>query len=284
MLQCLNMKVIEIKNASFKYGEDSYFPVIDNVNLHVEKGEYLCVLGRNGSGKSTLAKLINGLVTPNIGSVTVFGYDTQDKKSQYEVRKRVGMVFQNPDNQMVATIVEDDIAFGPENIGVCSEDIGKRIDFALKSTNMERFRFTAGQKLSGGQKQRVAIAGVLAIMPEVLILDESTSMLDAKGRKEVLDVVKNLNDSGMTVISITHYMDEVVNADRVVVMDRGKIVKEGTPTEIFMNTDKLLEYGLELPRANYIANKLIESGLPLKKGILTEGELSKELCELFQKG
>ena len=177
------MEVINVNDVTFKY-EGSDIPVITDLSLSVKKGEYLCILGENGSGKSTLARLINGLLTPNNGRVEVFGFNTNDKSKQYEVRKRVGMVFQNPDNQMVATIVEDDIAFGPENLGIEPKEIGKRIDFALKSTNIEEFRFSAGQKLSGGQKQRVAIAGVLALMPDVLILDESTSMLDGKGRKE----------------------------------------------------------------------------------------------------
>lgn len=277
------MEVISVKDVTFKY-EGAELPVINNLSLSVNKGEYLCVLGENGSGKSTLARLINGLLTPNSGRVAVYGFDTKDKDKQFEVRKRVGMVFQNPDNQMVATMVEDDIAFGPENLGVPSKEIGERIDFALKSTNMENFRFSQGQKLSGGQKQRVAIAGVLAIMPEVLILDESTSMLDAKGRKEVLDVVKELNDKGMTVITITHYMDEAVNASRVVVLSKGEIVKDGKPSEIFKDSNELVSYGLELPRSTYIANKLIKKGLPLKEGILTAEELSEELCKLFQKG
>ena len=277
------MEVISVKDVTFKY-EGAELPVINNLSLSVSRGEYLCVLGENGSGKSTLARLINGLLTPNSGRVAVYGFDTKDKDKQFEVRKRVGMVFQNPDNQMVATMVEDDIAFGPENLGVPSKEIGDRIDFALKSTNMENFRFSQGQKLSGGQKQRVAIAGVLAIMPEVLILDESTSMLDAKGRKEVLDVVKELNDKGMTVITITHYMDEAVNASRVVVLSKGEIVKDGKPSEIFKDSNELVSYGLELPRSTYIANKLIKKGLPLKEGILTAEELSEELCKLFQKG
>lgn len=277
------MEVISVKDVTFKY-EGAELPVINNLSLSVSRGEYLCVLGENGSGKSTLARLINGLLTPNSGRVAVYGFDTKDKDKQFEVRKRVGMVFQNPDNQMVATMVEDDIAFGPENLGVPSKEIAKRIDFALKSTNMENFRFSQGQKLSGGQKQRVAIAGVLAIMPEVLILDESTSMLDAKGRKEVLDVVKELNDKGMTVITITHYMDEAVNASRVVVLSKGEIVKDGKPSEIFKDSNELVSYGLELPRSTYIANELIKKGLPLKEGILTAEELSEELCKLFQKG
>ncbi len=277
------MEVIKLSNVTFKY-EGVKLPVINNLSLTVKKGEYLCVLGENGSGKSTLARLINGLLQPNNGVVEVFNYNTSNEKTQFEVRKRVGMVFQNPDNQMVATIVEDDIAFGPENLGVERGEIGTRIDFALNSTDMEKYRFSSGQKLSGGQKQRVAIAGVLAMMPEVLILDESTSMLDAKGRKEVLDVVKKLNERGMTVINITHYMNEAVNASRVIVLSKGEIVKDGTPSEVFSDSEELLKYGLELPRATYIANALIKKGLPIKSGILLEDELSEELCKLFQRG
>lgn len=276
------MKAIEITNLSFKYEENSPF-VINGVNLTVEKGEFLCVLGRNGSGKSTLARLINGLLTLKSGSVKVFGLDVGDKDCLYEIRKKVGMVFQNPDNQMVATIVEDDIAFGPENIGVPSKEIGERIDFALKSTDMEDFRNVAGQRLSGGQKQRIAIAGVLAVKPEILILDESTAMLDPKGRSEVMSVVKSLNDGGMTVIAITHYMDEALNADRVIVMNGGQIVKSGTPAEIFAAANELAAYGLEVPRATYIANELRKSGVPISNNVLTPENLADELCKLFQK-
>jgi energy-coupling factor transport system ATP-binding protein len=193
------MQAIKLQNVTFAYEEGVY--AVNGISLEINQGEYIAVVGKNGSGKSTVAKLINGLVTPKDGCVSVFGMDTREKQDIFEIRKKVGMVFQNPDNQMVATMVEDDIAFGPENLGVEPKQIGDRIDFALKSTNMEEFRFYQGQKLSGGQKQRIAIAGVLAIMPEILILDESTSMLDGKGRKEVLDVVKNLNDKGMTVIA-----------------------------------------------------------------------------------
>ncbi|MBR6736943.1 MAG: energy-coupling factor transporter ATPase [Clostridia bacterium] len=276
------MKAVELKNVSFKYGSGENLAVIKNLSLSVEKGEFLCVLGENGSGKSTLAKLINGLLLPDSGEVEVFGSNTKDKKSVYEVRKKVGMVFQNPDNQMVATIVEDDVAFGPENVGVSSEEIGERIDFALKAVGMEKFRFVAGQKLSGGQKQRVAIAGALALKPEVLILDESTAMLDPMGRKEVMQVAEKLNDEGMTLITITHYMKEAVKADRVVVLHEGEIVVSGTPEQVFSRPEDLKKYGLDVPRATYIAEKLKKSGVPIKSGILTEEELGEELCKLFQ--
>lgn len=276
------MDIININNVSFKYQEDSPY-VIDGLSLSVKKGEFICVLGKNGSGKSTLAKLLNGMLLPVSGDISVFGMDVKDKNLIFDIRKRVGVVFQNPDNQMVATIVEDDIAFGPENIGLPREEIGERIDFALNSTGMQSFRQSMGQRLSGGQKQRVAIAGVLAIKPDVLILDESTSMLDSKGRKEVMDVVKKLNREGMTVISITHYMDEAVDASRVIVLNKGKIVKDGTPLEVFKNSTELENYGLDLPRATYIAEKLKSYGIPLKDGILTADELQEDLCKLFQR-
>jgi energy-coupling factor transport system ATP-binding protein len=276
------MSIIKIDNVSFKYQEEAPL-VIDRLSLTVEKGEFICVLGKNGSGKSTLAKLLNGMLLPTEGEISVFDMDVKDKNSIFDIRKKVGVVFQNPDNQMVATIVEDDIAFGPENIGLPREEIGKRIDFALDSTAMQNYRQSMGQRLSGGQKQRVAIAGVLAISPDVLILDESTSMLDAKGRKEVMDVVKKLNEEGMTVISITHYMDEAVDSSRVIVLNKGKIVKDGTPLEVFKNSTELENYGLDLPRATYIAEKLKSYGVPLKNGILTAEELEEDLCKLFQK-
>ncbi len=283
MLFYRDMKAVELQNVSFKYGSGANASVINNVSLSVEKGEFLCVLGENGSGKSTLAKLINGLLLPNSGEVTVFDKNTKEKKNVYEVRKKVGMVFQNPDNQMVATIVEDDVAFGPENVGVPREEIGERIDFALKAVDMEKFRFVAGQKLSGGQKQRIAIAGALAIKPEILILDESTAMLDPMGRKEVMDVARKLNGDGMTLITITHYMDEAVRADRVIVLHEGSIVEDGTPEEVFSEPEKLKNYGLDVPRATHIAESLRKRGIPLKSGILTEVELGEELCKLFQK-
>ena len=276
------MKVIDIKNVSFRYDEEKPF-VIKNLSLSVDKGDFLCVLGENGSGKSTLSRLINGLLTPTEGSVEVYSLSTADRKSVREIRKKVGMVFQNPDNQMVATIVEDDIAFAPENLGVPSEEIGKRIDFALDAVDMQKYRYSAGQRLSGGQKQRVAIAGALAVLPEILILDESTSMLDPLGREEVIKVVKKLNDDGMTVICITHYMDEVVNANKVAVLSGGELVMQGTPTEIFKRQHELKNYGLDVPRATKIANALKENGLPIKDGVLTAEGLAEELCRLFQK-
>lgn len=276
------MEAIRFEKVNFQYSEESG-AVLRNVSFSVDAGEYVCMLGRNGSGKSTVARLINGLLLPASGKVTVFGMDTADKAQTFNVRKRVGIVFQNPDNQQVAAIVEDDVAFGPENLGLSREEIGKRIDFALDGANMRKYRYEMADKLSGGQKQRVAVAGMLAMRPDVLILDESTSMLDARGRKEVLGVVKKLNDEGMTVISITHYMDEAADADRIIVLSDGEIVEDGLPDEIFGNAEDLRRYGLELPRAAYIAENLRKRGVPLKSGILTEDVLSEELCKSLLK-
>ena len=279
------MQAIEFKNVSFGYGdEDSCQEVLKNFSLTIKQGSFVALLGRNGSGKSTCAKLINGLLLPNEGSVTVFGMDTKDKANLFEIRKRAGMVFQNPDNQQIASIVEDDVAFGPENIGVPREEIKERIDYALKVTGTEEFRRSEVARLSGGQKQRVAIAGAIAICPDILILDESTSMLDPKGRKEVIEVVRKLNkERGMTVIDITHYMDEAVEADEICIMGDGVIVAQGTPSEIFAKKGIIRECGLELPVAAKLADALRQEGLPLPDGILTKEELSKSLCELLQK-
>lgn len=276
------MALLKLEDVSFSY--DKKTDVVKKVNLSVEEGEYVAVIGHNGSGKSTLAKLFNGLIKPDSGTVFVDGFNTAEKKEVFEVRKRVGVVFQNPDNQLVASIVEDDVAFGPENLGVPRKEIGERIDFALSAVGMEKFRFSSPTRLSGGQKQRIAIAGVLALMPKILVLDESTAMLDPQGRKEVLEVVDKLNkERGVTVITITHYMDEVINADKVYVINDGEIALSGTPSEIFDKKDKIKEFGLELPLAAEIANKLIEKGVALPSGILTEKQLAEELCALKQK-
>ena len=280
------MQAIEFTNVSFGYGEEnsSNCEVLTNFNLTIEKGEFVALLGRNGSGKSTCAKLINGLLQPKTGTVSVFGMNTADKENLFEIRKRVGMVFQTPDNQQIASIVEDDIAFGPENLGLPREEIKKRIDYALKVTDTEKFRDAQVSRLSGGQKQRVAIAGAIAINPEVLILDESTSMLDPKGRSEVMEVVRTLNkQNGMTVIDITHYMDEAIEADKVLVMGGGEIAAMGTPDEIFKRKDVLFSCGLDLPVSAKIAEQLRELGLPIPDRIIEKEKLSKILCELLQK-
>ena len=276
------MNALEIKDLDFAY--ESGKNVLSGINITVEEGEFVCLLGRNGSGKSTLARLINGLLAPTGGSVSVFGMDSSDKKNLFEIRKRAGMVFQNPDNQMVASIVEDDLAFGPENVGVKREEIGERISYALAAVGMEEFRHSTPSRLSGGQKQRIAIAGVLALKPDILILDESTAMLDPKGRGEVMKVVKDLNKNGMTVVSITHYMDEAVDCDRAVVLSEGKIVMQGAPREVFSRAEELARYGLNVPKAAYIAQKLRENGLPIADDIYEGEALEKALCGLFQKG
>lgn len=280
------MQAIEFQNVGFSYvsgdenGRTDKTEVLKGLNFAVEKGSFVALLGRNGSGKSTLARLVNGLLKPTTGKVFVFGMDTSDKKNLFEIRKKAGMVFQNPDNQQIASIVEDDIAFGPENIGMKREEIGAAIDFALKATDMEKYRHAEAAKLSGGQKQRVAIAGAIAIGPEILILDESTSMLDPKGRKEVMAVARMLNkEKAMTVIDITHYMDEAAEADYVYVLDGGKIRIQGKPEEVFARKTELRECGLELPRPALIAEKLRMAGVPLSSGILNAEALSEELCK-----
>ena len=276
------MALLTAQNVSFSY--DKQTDAVKNVTLSVEKGEYVAIIGHNGSGKSTLAKLFNGLIKPDSGTITVDGFSSHDKKNLFEIRKRVGVVFQNPDNQLVASIVEDDVAFGPENLGVPRQEIGERIDFALKAVGMEKFRHSSPTRLSGGQKQRIAIAGVLALMPDVLVLDESTAMLDPQGRKEVLKVVEKLNkEQNVTVITITHYMDEVVCADKVYVINDGEIALSGTPQQIFEQKDKIRQFGLELPLATEVAIKLKENGVNLPDGIFDANRLAEELCALKQK-
>ena len=276
------MSLIELENVSYSY--DKKQQALKEFSLKIEEGEYVAIIGHNGSGKSTLAKMLNGLILPDSGTVTVDGLSSAEKKSVFEIRKRVGVVFQNPDNQLVASIVEDDVAFGPENLGVPRKEIGERIDFALTSVGMQEFRHRSPERLSGGQKQRIAIAGVLALKPKVLVLDESTAMLDPKGREEVLSVVEKLNrEQNATVISVTHYMEEVVRADRVIVLANGKKVLEGTPEQIFESKEQIKECGLELPLATILADKLREKGLDIPQGILTEEQLTEALCVLKQR-
>ena len=275
------MPILSLENVSYSY--DKGHKVLKNINLTAEKGEYIAIIGHNGSGKSTLTKLLNGLFVPETGTVTVDGFSSADKKSLFEIRKRVGVVFQNPDNQLVASIVEDDVAFGPENLGLPREEIGKRIDFALDFVGMQEYRHRTPTRLSGGQKQRIAIAGVLALMPEVLVLDESTAMLDPMGRKEVLSVVKKLNvERQTTIIAITHYMDEVTQADRVIVLDKGEIKMQGTPEEIFARREELSSMGLEIPLSARISEKLIKNGVNIPSS-LTKENLVEGVCKLKQK-
>ncbi len=273
------MEIISAKEVSFSY--DKLNKVLKNVNLTINEGEYVAIIGHNGSGKSTLAKLFNGLLSADSGEITVGGLSVKDKANLIEIRKQVGVVFQNPDNQLIASIVEDDVAFGPENLGINRAEIGERIDYALSAVGMQKFRHSSPERLSGGQKQRIAIAGVLAIKPKVLVLDESTSMLDPEGRKEILAVVKELNQKEKTtIITITHYMDEVLSADRVIVINKGEIVMQGAPKEIFADVDKIKSYGLELPLSAYLADRIKKEGVSLNGVIMDELGLLEALCEL----
>ncbi len=273
--------IIECKNVKFSYSESSA-PALNGVSFSVKRGEFVSVIGHNGSGKSTLARLINGLLEADEGKITVFGMDVAECKNAIEIRKRVGIVFQNPDNQMVASIVEDDVAFGPENIGIEREEIGRRIDWALNAVGMEKYRTATPSRLSGGQKQRIAVAGVLAIRPDVLILDESTAMLDPKGRREVINVVKRLNEEeGMTIILITHFMEEALLADRTVVMNKGEIVLSGSPEAIFENGEELETFNLSLPRISVISDTLRAGGMQINN-VLHPEELSAEILKNFE--
>ena len=272
------MRAISFEHVCFSYGGEEGAFSLNDICLTVEEGEFVAVLGQNGSGKSTLARLCNGLLSPHSGRIVVMGTDASGSAADiFEIRKNVGVVFQNPDNQTVASIVEDDVAFGPENIGLPREEIGRRIDFALRAVGMEDYRRATPARLSGGQKQRIAIAGVLAVMPKILILDESTAMLDPRGRREVMDVIRRLNrENGMTVLLITHFMEEALLADRAFVMHRGEIVMRGTPREIFSRADELETYSLSLPAAGQISRKLQQKGFPVATCLQPE-ELAKEI-------
>ena len=255
---------------------------LDGVDLEIRQGEFVAVLGHNGSGKSTLAKHLNVLLQPSGGTLWVDGKDTAEEENLWDIRQNAGMVFQNPDNQIIASVVEEDVAFGPENIGVPTDEIWKRVERSLKSVGMLQYREHSPNKLSGGQKQRVAIAGVMAMEPKCIILDEPTAMLDPSGRKEVLAAVEALNrEKGVTVILITHYMEEVVGADRVYVMDSGKVVMQGTPRQVFAQVDALKEYRLDVPQITLLAHELRQSGLNIPEGILTRQELVEALCRLY---
>lgn len=275
------MAIIEIEGVSFSYkssDEEQETVGVKDLSLSVEEGEFIVLLGHNGSGKSTLAKLINGFLTPDAGKITVNGVDTADEEHIFDVRSTVGMVFQNPDNQMVASIIEDDIAFGCENLGVPPDEIRRRVDWALKTVGMFDRKDGTPFKLSGGQKQRVAIAAILAMMPKVLILDESTSMLDPDGRREVLETVRKLNkEYNMTVVLITHYMDEAVSADRIGVMKGGELIALGSPSEIFGRPELLKNAKLELPFSTAVSVGLKEKGIPVRIG-LTDEMLVEEIC------
>ncbi len=283
------MGIVETQDLVFEYirrDEDGNVEgiqtAVDKVNIDVSKGDFVAILGHNGSGKSTLARHINALLTPTEGTVWVSKMDTTDEDKLWDIRQTAGMVFQNPDNQIIGTIVEEDVGFGPENLGVPTEDIWTRVDSALNKVGMAAYREYSPNKLSGGQKQRVAIAGVLAMKPTCIVMDEPTSMLDPSGRKEVMDTILELNRTeGVTIILITHYMNEAAMANKIFVMDKGKVVMEGTPRQIFSDVDKMKELKLDVPQATELAYELKKQGVPLPDGILTSKELVEELCRLY---
>ena len=277
--------IIKFDNVSFVYEleDEGVVNAVNDFSLEVPEGQFLAVLGHNGCGKSTVAKLINGILVPNKGKVTVEGMDTSDEEKTVDIRKTVGMVFQNPDNQIVATIVEDDVAFGPENLGVEPSEIRKAVDSALKAVGMYEFRKREPHRLSGGQKQRVAIAGVIAMNTKCIVMDEPTAMLDPQGRKEVMDTVMKLNkEFGITVILITHYMDEAVKADRVIVMDGGRIAMDGTPKEVFRNVERMKKLGLDVPQATELAYRLRKKGFKLPEDILDENECAEAILKVLE--
>ena len=272
--------IIEMENVSFRY-ENAASDVLKGVSLTVNEGEFIAVLGRNGSGKSTMAKLLNALVTPASGTVAVDGLSPDNEDACYEIRTRCGMVFQNPDNQIVSTIVEEDCAFGLENMGIAPAEIRRRVDEALRTVGMEDYALSAPHMLSGGQKQRVAVAGVAAMRPKIIVFDESTAMLDPVGRADILRLARKLNrEEGITVVWITHFMEEAVQADRVCVMASGKILMDGLPREIFSRQKEIRDLGLDAPEMACLAGLLREGGLNLPEGILTVEEMAVELCRL----
>ena len=281
--------IIEAKNLCFSYkNEDGNpLPVIKNISFSIERGSFVCILGHNGSGKSTLAKLLNLVLTPDSGELTVGGIDVMRKdlteEDIYNLRRNIGMVFQNPDNQLVATIVEEDIAFGPENLGIEPDEIRKRVDDALAAVNMTEFARHSPTQLSGGQKQRIAIAGIIAMLPDCIIFDESTAMLDPIGRAEVMDTIEYLNrERGITVLHITHYMDEAVRANRVIVVDHGEIYLDGTPNEVFSHVDMLKEAGLDVPQVTALVHRLkTEAGFDLPECVLHSADAVEALKALY---
>jgi energy-coupling factor transport system ATP-binding protein len=265
----------------YKYAEGSHL-ALENINLKIEKGEFVAIIGPNGSGKSTLAKLFNGLFAPTEGDILVDGLNTKDKNAVWRIRQKAGMVFQNPDNQIVATVVEEDVAFGPENLGIPPKEIRKRVNEALEIVELSEFALKAPHLLSGGQKQRVAIAGIISMRPDCIILDEPTAMLDPVGRKEVISTVKKLNkEEGKTIVLITHFMDEAVQADRVIVMEQGRLIMEGAPREIFSRVDQLKNVGLNVPQVTELAHRLRRDGIEIRPDILTVEEMVESLCQLL---
>ena len=284
------LKANELSNVYYIYGKDiltveGITKAVDNVSIDIKQGDFVAVLGHNGSGKSTFAKHLNALVMPTEGTVWVDGMDTREEENTLKVRQTAGMVFQNPDNQIVGTLVDEEVGFGPENIGVPTEEIWERVEKSLKAVGMYAFRNQSPNKLSGGQKQRVAIAGIVAMKPKCIVLDEPTAMLDPLGRKDVLNVLHELNrQENVTVILITHYMEEVIDIDKLYVMDDGKLVMSGTPREIFSQVEKLKELRLDVPHVTELAYELQKEGVPLKNGILTSEEFTEELIRVRNEG
>lgn len=273
---------IDVKNLIYEYKNvDSVRRAVNNLNIQIQKGQFIVVLGHNGSGKSTFAKHLNAIFSPTSGTVLIDGLDSKDDDKVFEIRQKCGMVFQNPDNQIVATVVEDDVAFGPENMGIPSQEIRKRVDDALAVVRMSEFATKAPHLLSGGQKQKVAIAGIIAMKPDCIILDESTSMLDPRGRKEVMSTVKKLNkEENITLIHITHFMEEAVDADYIYVMEEGEIVLEGTPKEVFVNVEQLQNLGLDVPPMTLLSSELRKHDIQISQDILTVEEMIDSLCQL----
>ncbi len=280
-----NDTIIDVKNIEFLYEEieeTGGTRVLKDVSLRIKRGEFLAILGHNGSGKSTLAKHLNAILVPQSGSVNIEGLDTRDENLVYKIRQRVGMVFQNPDNQLVATIVEEDVAFAPENLGVPQTEIQNRVDYALDAVNMTEYKEHAPHMLSGGQKQRVAIAGVLAMKPDVLVMDEPTAMLDPVGRREIMETVKKLNrEENMTVVMITHFMEEAAQADRVIVMDHGKAILEGTPKDVFSRVEEIKKIGLDVPQTTELCYQLQKSGFDFDTNILTIDECVDKIMNVY---
>ena len=286
------MGIVKAENLTFEYirrdeegNVEGITKAVDNVSIDIKQGDFVAVLGHNGSGKSTFAKHLNALVMPTEGTVWVDGMDTREEENTLKVRQTAGMVFQNPDNQIVGTLVDEEVGFGPENIGVPTEEIWERVEKSLKAVGMYAFRNQSPNKLSGGQKQRVAIAGIVAMKPKCIVLDEPTAMLDPSGRKDVLNVLHELNrQENVTVILITHYMEEVIDIDKLYVMDDGKLVMSGTPREIFSQVEKLKELRLDVPHVTELAYELQKEGVPLKNGILTSEEFTEELIRVRNEG
>ena len=276
--------MICIENASYIYPESGH-PAIHNVNLTIKKGEFVAILGHNGSGKSTLAKLLNGILVPSEGTVKVEGLTTADENNILDIRRRVGMVFQNPDNQIVATVVEEDVAFGPENLGLPSDEIRRRVDAALESVHMTEFRNHAPHLLSGGQKQRVAIAGIIAMRPEYIVLDEPTAMLDPSGRAEVMETLHRLHrEEGITIILITHFMQEAAQAERVIVTEDGHVILEGTPTEVLTNRERLYKARLDTPQVTELLHRLARAGVPVETDKIFVEDCIDSICAVYGKG